>query len=145
MRKRILAMVLAMVMMLSMASVSFAEPVLPEQVEIEQGSEIMPLYEYTSDYVTSLSISNGKAVCRGYLFGYSGTTTKVVIKVILQKKSLLWWSDVDSTTSTFLNYTGSHSLTKTVGSGTYRTKVVYTVYSGSDSETITDYSGQKTV
>lgn len=143
--KKIIAMSLVLVMLLSMTASVCAEPVLPERIEIEQGNEIVPLYAYVSTYLTGLTISGNKATCDAYLKGYSGTTTKIVFKITLQKKTLIWWNDVDSYTVTYHGHTGSPSRSFTVGSGTYRAKVVYTVYSGSASETITDYSSQKTV
>lgn len=144
MRKRIFAFVTALVMMLSLVSVSFAEADLPERIEIEQGSEIMPLYDYTSTYSTSLSISGGSATAKASIIGKS-SVTKITIELTLQKKNLLWWKEVESHIMTYYNTAAGPSLTKAVGSGTYRTKAVYTVYSGSNSETITDYSSQKTV
>ena len=91
----------------------------------------------------NLSITNGTASCSATLTGINGTTTKVVIKMTLQKKTLLWWSEAESWTATYNTYYGTLSKTATVKSGTYRVKAVYTVYSGSNSESITDYSDQK--
>lgn len=143
--KKIIAMSLVLVMLLSMTASVCAEPVLPDRIEIEQGNEIVPCYNYIKSHTQTLTISGSKATCKATLVGYNGTTTKIVFKITLQKKTLLWWNDVDSYTITYHGYTGSPSRSFTVGSGTYRAKVVYTVYSGSASETITDYSSQKTV
>ena len=104
----------------------------------------MPCFEYTNTTATTLSIStSGTATCSAKLNGYNGTTTKIVIKMTLQKKTLLWWSEVDSWSTTINNWYGSLTKTASVGSGTYRVKVEFTVYSGSNSEEITTYSQEK--
>lgn len=142
--KKILSILLAFVMLFLMTALIHAEPVLPEQIEIEQGNEIVPFYDYTSSCTTALSISGGSASCKSYLNGKS-TVTKIAIKMTLQKKALLWWSEVETWNETYNATLASLTKTKTVGSGTYRVKTVYTVYSGGASETITDYSGQKKI
>ena len=63
----------------------------------------------------------------------------------LQKYTVLWWSKVESWEATFNDVTGYISETAQVGSGRYRVKVEITVYSGSDSEEITEYSQEKKV
>ncbi len=105
--------------------------------------EILPLYDYTNNFGETLSISNGTATCKASLIGISGTTSKVVIKMTLQKKTLLWWSEVETWSATYDTYYGTLNKSVEVKSGTYRVKAVYTVYSGSANETITDYSSQK--
>ena len=132
--KKSLALVMALVMLLSFTAVSYAA---------NDGTAIQPRYDYTKNHVENLSITNGTASCSATLTGINGTTTKVVIKMTLQKKTLLWWSEAESWTATYNTYYGTLSKTATVKSGTYRVKAVYTVYSGSNSESITDYSDQK--
>ena len=103
--------------------------------------DVAPCFEYTNTTATTLNISSsGKATCVASLNGYNGVTTKIVIKMTLQKDSWLWWSTEETWTTTINNCFGSLSKTKTVDSGTYRLKVEYTVYSGSNSEEITTYS-----
>ncbi len=106
---------------------------------------IQPLYDYTASHVTNLTISGGTASCKASLTGYSGTTSKIEITMTLQKKTLLWWSNVESWTGTYNTYYGSLTKSKAVDSGTYRVKAVYKVYSGSKSETITGYSAEKKI
>ena len=132
--KRSLALVMALVMLLFFSAVAYAA---------NDGTAIQPRYDYTKNHVENLSITNGTASCSATLTGINGTTTKVVIKMTLQKKTLLWWSEAESWTATYNTYYGTLSKTATVKSGTYRVKAVYTVYSGSNSESITDYSDQK--
>ena len=106
-------------------------------------SEIQPRYEYTSNCTASIGISNNKANCTATLQGYSNTT-KIEITMTLQKKSLLWWSKVDSWSTTVNGFIGSLSKSSSISSGTYRTKAVFKVYNGSNSESITIYSQEKT-
>ncbi|MBO5020414.1 MAG: hypothetical protein J6D52_07100 [Clostridia bacterium] len=104
------------------------------------GNEIQPYYSYTSSIKATLSDLNGKAVCTGNVTGYNGTTTKIKITMTLQKKTLLWWSEVEEWTTTVSSYKTTLEKTATVDSGKHRVKVEAIVYSGSDSETITVYS-----
>ena len=103
-------------------------------------NEVQPYYSYTSSIKATLSKLNGKAVCAGSVTGYNGTTTKIKITMTLQKKTLLWWSEVNEWTTTVSGYKATLEKTATVNSGKHRVKVEAIVYSGSKSETITVYS-----
>jgi len=100
---------------------------------------------YIDNTQTLISISGGKAICVGSIAGYQGTTTKVVITLILQRKlaSNSTWTDYYSDPpQTFNSYRGTASLTKDIVKGyQYRTKAVYTAYAGAKYETLTQYSG----
>lgn len=137
MKKSVLSFVLIIVMLCSMGTGTFA---------LADEPEIMPLYNYTLEYDVGLSVSGSTLTGTANLTGYQGTTTKVNVVMTLQKKGLLWWSDAsndfDYTMHSYYAYTDN---TYTVGSGTYRLKVVFTVYSGTDYETITAYSQNLTV
>lgn len=142
--KRGLSLIMVIVLLFGLSAVSYAEPVVPaDKIIAENEPSIQPMYDYTRNYVENLSISNGTASCSATLTGINGTTTKIVIKMTLQKKTLLWWSEVETWSATYNTYNGTLSKTASVKSGTYRVKAVYTVYSGSNSESITDYSSQK--
>lgn len=143
--KKIMSLILPIVLIFCVSIVASAEsPVVTPGTLEQTESDIMPCFEYTNTTATSLSITTaGKATCSTSLNGYSGTTTKIVIKMTLQKKTLLWWSEVDSWSSTINNWYGTLTKTTSVGSGTYRVKVEFTVYSGSNSEEITTYSQEK--
>lgn len=142
--KRIAAVVLSTVVLLTASFCASAEnPITQQQALTASDAEVMPCFDYTSSTVTSLSISNDVATSTSVVNGYSGITTKVVIKMTLQKKTVLWWSKVESWTATFNSPVGSMSKTASVGSGTYRVKAEITVYSGSDYEEITAYSQEK--
>ena len=143
--KRILSILMAAVMLFSLGTVVSAESESLTENESSvinyiEGNEIQPLYSYTNTVSTTISISNGQATCYTKVNGYSGTTTKIQIKMTLQKKTLFWWSDQQSWSSTTNGYTATLAKTASVGSGTYRVKAEITVYSGTKSESITQYS-----
>ena len=95
---------------------------------------------YTRSYASALSISSGTTTSKSTFLGYSGTTTKVTIKQVLQKLSGGSWSKVTAWTKTFNSYSATYTNKQSVAKGTYRVKSVFTAYSGSSSEQITDFS-----
>jgi len=98
-------------------------------------------FSYTGMTVTSIIIKNGTAICTASIEGYPGTTTKVEIEMTLQKRTLLlFWSDQVTWTKTASGYYAGLEKSKSIDSGTYRTKAVYTAYSGSAKEVTTGYS-----
>ncbi len=103
-----------------------------------------PLLDYTSSATVNMSISNGTVYGTARLIGYN-TTDKIKITMTIQKKTLLWWSEVDTWTTTYYDSYATMSKSCSVGSGTYRVKAEFTAYCGSDSETITAYSGEESV
>ena len=113
------------------------------QAATTEGSEIMPRFDYTSSATTSLGISSNIATCSATITGYDNVT-KIVTTLTLQKKTLLWWSEVDSWTSTANNCYAGVTRKATIGSGTFRVKAKHVVYSGTNSETVTVYSQEKT-
>lgn len=147
MTQKLMSLILSVVLLFSCCIQANAETI-PE-VEMEQTlsakEEIRPFDNYTNDCLVSLSISNGNASCYSELLGISSRTTKIEITMTLQKKTLLWWSKVESWTTTVNGYYAALSKTKSVDSGTYRVKAEFKVYSGSDSETIKQYSAEKSV
>ena len=146
MTKKILSLMLSIVLIFSFSLVASADsPVMTPGLLEQNNSDVMPCFEYTNTTYASLSISSsGTATCTTSLNGYTGTTTKIVIKMTLQKKTLLWWSAQETWTTTINDSFGSLVKTASVGGGTYRVKVEFTVYSGSNSEEITTYSQEKT-
>jgi len=104
-------------------------------------NQVQPRWSYTNMTYAGLSIApDGKAISAADAEGYYGTTTKIHIKMTLQKYTLLWWSKVETWEGTFNTYYAAMNETTYVGSGTYRVKAEFTVYSGSNSEEITMYS-----
>ena len=144
MLKKFISLLLSVILLFAMSTVANAQsPDKTVQNESTQ-SDVMPCFEYTNTTATSLSInSSGKATCSTSLNGYNGTTTKIVIKMTLQKKTLLWWSSQETWSATVNNWYADLTKSASVGSGTYRVKVQFTVYSGSNSEEITTYSQEK--
>ena len=100
---------------------------------------IQPRYSYTAYTSTAFTEgSNGALTCIAEAEGYSGVTTKVHIKMELQRHTMIKWETVATWESTFNNYYGILSKTKTLTEGGLcRVKATYTVYSGSAYETIT--------
>ena len=105
---------------------------------------VQPRFSYTNYTATALDITtSGVAYCLADVEGYDGITTKVHIKMTLQKHTLLWWSNQETWEGTFYDVVGTLNEVVSVGKGTYRVKAVYTVYSGSASEEITSTSLEK--
>lgn len=127
MLKKILALVMCLVLMCGMGVVASAETA---------ENKVQPRYSYTNIITATLTNSGGKALCGADVEGYSGTTTKIVITMTLQKKTLLWWSEVEEWTTTSNTFYATLVKTATVDSGKHRVKVEATVYSGSNSEEV---------
>lgn len=128
MLKKILAMFMCLVLMCGMSIAVSAET---------SENQVQPRYSYTSGISATLRNSNGKALCVGDVLGYNGTTTKIVLTMTLQKKTLLlFWSTEKEWTITANDYTTALSKTVAVDSGTYRVKVEAKVYSGSNYENV---------
>lgn len=137
--KRIISfLIIAVVGIVSMTSTAFAAapPI-----------EASPDWQYTSLCSSSLVISGKTATCYSLVTGYRGTTTKIVIMQVLEKKNSAGeWKNYAVWSTTIFDYLGSLTSTKTnLESGTYRLRSVFYVYSGSKKETITKYSAEKTV
>ncbi len=139
MAKKVFSAFLCSVLLLLTMSVGVSA----QSVQEEKDPEIQPRYSYTVSTAASIYVSNGMIACHGEVEGYPGTATKVTITLYLQKKTLFWWSDEEEWSTSYNRYYGSFTGKVTLPeSGTYRTKAVYTVYSGSSSETITGYSSE---
>jgi len=99
---------------------------------------------YVNSTLTSISIVNGQAICVGTLIGYQGVTTKVEITLTLQFKtaSSSTWSDYyKHPKQTFNTWRGTASCSPAVVRGyQYRTKALYTAYSGVKFESFIEYS-----
>ncbi len=129
MTKRLLSVFLAVLMFV----------MVPLSVSAE--TAVQPRYSYTGSHSTTLIIKNDVALVESVVTGYS-TATSIKMTLTLQKKVLWWWSDVtewsDITPGRYL----SMSESTTVGSGTYRAKLVAVVCAGTESETIEGYSNE---
>ena len=132
--KKIICLLMSLLLLFPLNVLASADTV-PEE------NEIQPRYNYTNLTYVGLSITTaGTAYCTADVEGYEALTTKVHIKMTLQKYTVLWWSKVETWEGTFNEAYGTLSETAQVGSGTYRVKAEFTVYSGSNSEEITSYS-----
>ena len=98
------------------------------------------MYQYVNNAEALISFSNGVASYSASLSGIDGVVTKFTVSITLQKKGLILWNDVETWTKTITSSTGSFLRDLAVSSGTYRTKAVFTVYTGTNTESITKYS-----
>lgn len=104
------------------------------------GGTVSPCYLYTRSIITDLSISGKSATMTGVARGIAGTATKIHVKLVLQKYTDDGWSKVEAYEKTENSAYCSLEKTKSVSSGKYRVKGVYTVYKGEKSEKTTQYS-----
>ncbi|MBQ7389496.1 MAG: hypothetical protein IJW02_00165 [Clostridia bacterium] len=90
---------------------------------------VTPRYNNVSNINCVFDIENDIAYISINVIGYSGVTSRISAKAILEKKGLfgLWWSDVDEWTASSTNATETFEFTKDVGSGTYRCTFEVTV------------------
>ena len=124
MYKKIVSVLLVLVMSISMFSFASA-------------SDVMPRAESMGTHTESVSLTGTTLKGIANFTGVS-SVTKITINMTFQKKGLLWWNDIETWTGTVANTTYNFIKSINVESGgKYRIKVVYTVYSGSSSETIT--------
>ncbi len=109
--------------------------------------DVVPAYTYTRNCCSTLSISGTTGTCTSELSGVPGQTTKIAIYQMLQKKTSSGsWNSVASWQETDIGSEGYASHTKgSLSSGTYRVYTIFTVYAGSNYETIHKYSISKTV
>ena len=98
-------------------------------------------YLYTQKCSSNLSVSSLYATCKSSLTGYVGSTTKIEVTQTLQVKNGAQWRKCEAWEATYYSYTCDFINHRTVYSGNqYRVKSEFTVYSGSNYETITVYS-----
>lgn len=145
-KKRILAIILSMVMLLGMAM-----PTMAAEAEVDENGEavyyeamdnlVQPRWSYAATATAGLSIVGGKATMSYSCSGIPGKCTKIVANAYLQR----WESGYTTIWST------SHTAYGTYGSWedyystcargyTYRLKVKFYVYNGTAYETFTVYS-----
>ena len=131
MKKRVFSLLMAVLMLVLFNFSTYAQ------------SAVQPRYSYTSSVAPGLTIKSQQATCLADVEGYSGVTTRIKTKIILQKKGLLSWSNVTSWSDDVYDDNSFNSYRYgPLSGGTYRVKVEATVYAGSASESITSYSSQ---
>ncbi len=102
-------------------------------------------YAHTTSVTSTLNIYNGNAYCKSTAQGDS-TVTQIDGTQYLEKKNDNDWDIVDSwSDSSKSNYLTMSNSKDNIGSGTYRVRTVFTVYSGSSSEVVEKISKEKTV
>jgi hypothetical protein len=99
-----------------------------------------PLSLYVRNTYTGLDINSSNAICTASLTGYQGVTTKIEITMYLEKRFLFFWFTDTIWSATFYSNSALLNEQHGISSGTYRVKAVYVAYSGTASETITEYS-----
>ena len=93
-------------------------------------------YAYTTSVTSTLNISNGTAYCKSSAKGNS-TVTQIDGIQYLEKKNGDNWDIVDSWSDSSLRNSLNMSNSKdNIGSGTFRVRTVFTVYSGNSSEVV---------
>ena len=139
MKRKVIALLLALVSLFSLGICSSA---------YNGNNTVSPYYLYTSKAESKLSITNGVASCKSKLTGYVYLTTKIEATQYLEKKNGTSWETTidrtwsDSTNSYILSMSNSKS---NLSSGTYRLRTVFTVYSGTKSESIESLSDEITI
>lgn len=110
-------------------------------VTAEAVEEVQPYSLFTDSVSTSIYIENKTAKMTGAVIG-DNVVTKIEVRLVLQKHNGSGWVKVKAvektTNDTMILVTGSASAVK---SYRYRAKGIYTIYSGSKSESTTCYSG----
>ena len=134
MSKKIVCLIMSLVIIISLCSFS----------DDSSGNNLR--YSYTNNCSSWLYISGLNGECISYLLGYSGITTKIVVKQYLQVRDGNRWRTSQSWSKTYYSYHASFVNDRTLYSGnTYRVYTEFTVYSGSSHETVTAYSTTHTV
>ena len=106
--------------------------------------DVMPCFTYIVDAETGLSISGSTATVDCWVKGdyYDATKTKVIAELQV-KNSATNWIPVAIWTDTQESFKASVYETKTINpDNTYRVKATFTVWEGSQSETITSYTDE---
>lgn len=102
-------------------------------------------YAHTTSVTSTLNIYNGTAYCKSTV-QCDSTVNKIDGVQYLEKKNGDNWDVVDDWTgSSSRNALTLNNSKDNIDSGTYRVRAVFTVYSGSSSETIEKISSEKTV
>lgn len=139
--KKIISCLVALLMCCSIGGISLSAAVIPDS------SIASPYYSYTNRIVTSFGVYEGEASCVTTIYGISGTTTKIVVTQILEKKNGKSWDEVKKWSGItynnwYCNCTNSYTVTE---SGTYRLRTEAKVYCGTKYENVDITSTEQTV
>lgn len=141
MKRKLLVVTTALVLVCALpTSVVHADP----EPGVAVTEPIVEEYAYTQAVSSTLSFNGATATCASSVAGKS-SCTRIEATQKLQKKTLWWWSDVQTwTASVNSNYLSMTNYGTASSSGTYRVRVEATVYSGSNSENVYADSVEKT-
>lgn len=132
-KRKILASMLCLVMCISMLPVHYASA--SDFQSAQNNYDVAPCMEYILNANQQFSITNGVAEMYATVSGHAGIATKCQVTIELQEKGLIFWSTVDTWSTTVADRYASLSTTSPVTPGkTYRMVVTVTVWSGNLSE-----------
>lgn len=135
MLKKVISLVVCLAVMLSFCSICASADI--------SGAK----YSYTQSVSARLVLSGTNLTGKTYVKGYLGVTTKIVIDQYLEILAFGYlWVPLPADSQT--TYGCDASLSKNYGScdpGTYRIRSEVKVYSGSNYESITAYSVERTI
>ena len=136
-KKLIASALLGSMIITSIPGVTFAE-----EITLQNETITAPRLAYISAAETDLKINGTTAIVDCWVKGHANDATKAKVIAELQvQSSATNWIPVAIWTDTQDGYRASVYETKTINSAnTYRVKATYTVWEGSQSETITVYS-----
>lgn len=140
-RKIVASILLGVVSVTAIPTMAMAE-ILPVAEDSPQALINQPRLTYIVDAQTDLMVRNGTATVDCWVKGSISSATKAKAIVELQvKNSPTNWIPVAIWTDTQNDFMAAVYETKEINSNnTYRVKATYTVWEGSQSETITVYS-----
>ena len=108
-------------------------------------NDVMPRLTYIASAETDLVIENGVATVDCWVKGQYGDATKAKVIAELQLKSGSSWIAYGTWTDTQNDYEAAVYETKSVKTGqTYRVKATFTVWEGSQSESIVVFTDEVT-
>lgn len=116
-------------------------PVFAEDMDAPVDEPVVEEYTYVSSINTNLVIRNGNASASVTVSDLKKNTTKIHVKMTLQKKSGASWKSIASWEKTTTSHYLSLSKSRAVSKGTYRVKCVTNAYKNGKSESIPTYSG----
>lgn len=131
MKKSVISILLALVMVFTVAITAFAA--------IADDNLVSPCYTYIGDTDTTFTVNTFSCTCTGDITGLP-SVTKVNVKLQLQKENDGVWSTVETWEKTSNTNSAILEGSATISPfSNYRLKAVYTAYTSSDSETLVAY------
>ncbi len=94
--RKLLAVLLSLIFV-SALPLSVSADVITEAEMPPKDEQVVPMFLNCVDINLGMEIVGDRAEYKAWYTGINGVTTSAVIELVLQKKVLLWWSDVGST------------------------------------------------